>query len=201
MAGLGYKLFASGEVLTAANLQGYAVDQSVMSFATSAARTSALAAPSEGMVTYLADDDRIEVYDGTAYKIVYLPPTAYVPTATNYTRTSGSLYYSVAGHTLFITGRIIVSAVSGSIICTLPPGFTPNPTVWAANQVIAGTAFFNCATVLSGGYVGYSSATQFRMIVTNTAGTYAAGATTSSTVPGIWASGDSFAVNIQIPLA
>jgi hypothetical protein len=55
MAGLGYKLFSSGEVLTAANLQGYAVDQSVMVFASSAARTAALAAPSQGMVSFLTD--------------------------------------------------------------------------------------------------------------------------------------------------
>jgi hypothetical protein len=55
MAGLGYKLFASGEVLTAANLQGYAVDQSTMVFASSAARTAALAAPSQGMISFLND--------------------------------------------------------------------------------------------------------------------------------------------------
>jgi hypothetical protein len=55
MAGLGYKSFSSGEVLTAANLQGYAVDQSVMVFATAAARTTALPAPSQGMLTFLSD--------------------------------------------------------------------------------------------------------------------------------------------------
>ncbi len=55
MAGLGYKLFAAGEVLTAANLQGYAVDQSVMVFATSAERTTALPAPSQGMLSFLND--------------------------------------------------------------------------------------------------------------------------------------------------
>lgn len=70
MAGLGYKLFASGEVLTAANLQGYAVDQSTMVFATSAARTTALAAPSQGMVSYLSDSNSVEVYDGSAWKRV-----------------------------------------------------------------------------------------------------------------------------------
>jgi hypothetical protein len=55
MAGLGYKLFASGEVLTAANLQGYAVDQSNMVFASAAARTTALASPSQGMTAWLND--------------------------------------------------------------------------------------------------------------------------------------------------
>ena len=55
MAGLGYKTFSAGEILTAANLSGYAVDQSVMVFASSAARTAALAAPSQGMVSFLSD--------------------------------------------------------------------------------------------------------------------------------------------------
>lgn len=55
MAGLGYKLFSAGEVLTAANLQGYAVDQSTMVFASSAARTTALPAPDQGMISFLND--------------------------------------------------------------------------------------------------------------------------------------------------
>jgi hypothetical protein len=55
MAGLGFKTFASGEILTASNLQGYAVNQSVMYFETAAARTTALAAPSQGMVSFLSD--------------------------------------------------------------------------------------------------------------------------------------------------
>jgi hypothetical protein len=62
MSGLGYKLFAAGEVLTAANLQGYAVDQSVMVFASSAARTTALAAPDQGMTSFLSDTGVTEQY-------------------------------------------------------------------------------------------------------------------------------------------
>jgi hypothetical protein len=50
-----YKLFASGEVLTASDLQTYSVDQSVLNFATSADRTTALPTPSQGMVSFLND--------------------------------------------------------------------------------------------------------------------------------------------------
>jgi hypothetical protein len=68
MAGLGYKTFTAGEVLTAANLQGYAVDQSVMVFDDSTARTTALGTlVAEGMVTYLKDTNTIEFYDGTEF--------------------------------------------------------------------------------------------------------------------------------------
>jgi len=42
MAGLGRKVFTAGEVLTAANVNGYLMDQTVMVFAGTAARSSAL---------------------------------------------------------------------------------------------------------------------------------------------------------------
>lgn len=71
MAGLGRKTFIATEVLTAANVNGYLMDQSVMKFASSAARSSAIGtAVSEGMVSYLADTDALEVYNGTSWGAV-----------------------------------------------------------------------------------------------------------------------------------
>lgn len=70
MAGLGRKTFQQFEFATAADVQGYLMDQSVMVFADSAARGSALGtAVSEGMVSYLKDTDSLEVY-GTAWAAV-----------------------------------------------------------------------------------------------------------------------------------
>jgi hypothetical protein len=43
------------------------MDQSVMTFADSAARGSAIPSPTEGMVTYLDDTDALEVFNGTAF--------------------------------------------------------------------------------------------------------------------------------------
>ena len=61
--GLGRRTFAPGEVLTASNVMNYLMDQSVMNFAGTAARGSALGtAASEGMVSYLNDTDSLEVY-------------------------------------------------------------------------------------------------------------------------------------------
>lgn len=68
MAGAGFRTFVDGDILTAAQVNTYLMQQSVMVFATAAARTSAIAAPSEGMVTYLADNDLIEYYDGAAWQ-------------------------------------------------------------------------------------------------------------------------------------
>ena len=70
MAGLGLKNFGS-EVLTSNDVDGYLMQQTVMVFASSAARTSAFTAaslsPSEGMVSYLSDVNQLQVYDGSSW--------------------------------------------------------------------------------------------------------------------------------------
>jgi len=68
MAGAGYKLFQTGDVLTAAQVNTYLNEQTVMVFASSAARTSALTSVlAEGMVSYLQDTNAVEVYNGSAW--------------------------------------------------------------------------------------------------------------------------------------
>jgi hypothetical protein len=67
MAGAGFKTFVDGDVLSAAEVNTYLQEQAVMVFANATARTSALVAPSEGMVTYLADTDQLEKYTGVAW--------------------------------------------------------------------------------------------------------------------------------------
>jgi hypothetical protein len=68
MAGLGRRTFAPGEVLTASNVMNYLQDQVVQTYAGTAARGSAIGtAVSEGMVSYLADSNDVQVYDGAAW--------------------------------------------------------------------------------------------------------------------------------------
>lgn len=70
MAG-GYHLFASGEVLTAANVNNYLQNQTVMVFTSAAARTSALAGVlAEGMVSYRTDAHLFEIYTGSSWVAV-----------------------------------------------------------------------------------------------------------------------------------
>lgn len=64
MAGLGRKVFAANEVLTAADVNGYLMDQSVMVFADAAARTTALPTPDDGMMSFLEDILQVQVYSG-----------------------------------------------------------------------------------------------------------------------------------------
>jgi hypothetical protein len=68
MAGAGYKLFNTGDVLSASDVNTYLMQQTVMSFASSAARTTALASVlAEGMVTYLQDTNVVEIYTGSSW--------------------------------------------------------------------------------------------------------------------------------------
>jgi hypothetical protein len=66
-AGQGYIEFATGDVLTAASANGYLASQVVMVFASAAARTSAIASPQEGMISYLKDTNSTEYYSGSAW--------------------------------------------------------------------------------------------------------------------------------------
>lgn len=66
-APLGYKDFVAGDPLTAAQVDGYLMAQSVMTFASAAARTSAYPTASEGNLCYLADTNSFEIYDGATW--------------------------------------------------------------------------------------------------------------------------------------
>ena len=66
MAGLGRRTFNVGEVLTAANVQGYLMDQTVMVFADASARDTAIPSPSAGMYAHLNDTDTLVQYNGSA---------------------------------------------------------------------------------------------------------------------------------------
>ena len=73
-ANAGYHLFNTGDVLTAAQVQYNLQNQTIMYFASSAARTSALgAAVVEGMFSYLADTNSTEYYDGAAWQSISNP--------------------------------------------------------------------------------------------------------------------------------
>jgi hypothetical protein len=68
MPGLGRKTFTPLEVLTAANVNGFLMDQSVMVFASATARSSVIGtALSTGMVSFRADGTAWEGYNGSAW--------------------------------------------------------------------------------------------------------------------------------------
>ena len=68
MAGAGFKTFAAGEVLAAADVNTYLMQQSVMVFADTTARDAAITSPSEGMFAYLTGTNLLTFYNGSAWE-------------------------------------------------------------------------------------------------------------------------------------
>jgi hypothetical protein len=69
--GSGYKPFTAASVLTSADVNDYLMEQSVMYFATTAARDAAITAPEDGMVAYIGSNDADEglyTYNGTSWR-------------------------------------------------------------------------------------------------------------------------------------
>ena len=92
-AGLGFKTFVTGDVLTAGDTNGYLM-QGTWVFADAAARDAAVTSPEEGNMCYLKDTDAVQYYSGSAWAAVApaasAPASASAETLTNQTTTSTS---------------------------------------------------------------------------------------------------------------
>lgn len=64
---MAYKVFSNGNTLPASDLNTYLMNQSVMTFATAAARSSAITSPSLGMLSWRDDGAVYEYYNGTSW--------------------------------------------------------------------------------------------------------------------------------------
>ena len=86
------KVFTAGEVLTAANVQGYLMDQSVMVFAGTAARSSAIGTPSAGMVSFRSDGTAWEGYNGSTWgPLVSIDTSSFLTASSTATLTNKSI--------------------------------------------------------------------------------------------------------------
>jgi hypothetical protein len=68
-AGLGFKDFVTGEVLTAADVDGYLM-QGIWVFDDAAARDAAVTSPQEGNACYLKDTNEVLTYSGSVWVAV-----------------------------------------------------------------------------------------------------------------------------------
>jgi hypothetical protein len=91
-AGLGFKDFTTGEVLTAADVDGYLM-QGIWVFASAAARDAAVTSPQEGNFAFLKDTNVTTYYTGSAW--ANLDTTG----MTNPMTTTGDTIYSSSGST------------------------------------------------------------------------------------------------------
>jgi hypothetical protein len=131
-AGLGFKDFVTGEVLTAADVDGYLM-QGVWVFADAAARTAAVTSPQEGNVSFLKDTNSTEYYSGSAWVAI----GGSVPTSLEFTAGKNKIIngdFAINQRNLFtITNPsgyamadrwVFSNSISGTNVCTMQ-SFTP----------------------------------------------------------------------------
>ena len=172
MAGAGYKLFNTGDVLTAAQVNTYLQEQAVMRFANAAARTTALSGVlAEGMVSYLMDTNAVEVYDGSAWVGVATGDITAVTAGTGISGggTSGAVTITNSMATeITAAGDIIVGTGSGTFdnlpigttgqVLTADTTVSPYKVKWASAASGGGFTLINSGgTTLSGSSTSVSS--------------------------------------------
>jgi hypothetical protein len=144
-AGLGFKDFVTGEVLTAADVDGYLM-QGIWVFASAAARSSAVTSPQEGNYSFLKDTNSTEYYDGAAWvaagggggggkvlQVVY-------GSSTTATTVSGTTYADTG-----LSASITPSATTSKVLVMVQQGFQVQR---AANQSYSGLKILRGATVV-----------------------------------------------------
>lgn len=146
MAGLGRKTFVATEVLTAANVNGYLMDQTVMKYANTTAASSAVGtALSEGMQFYLSNTDEQVFYNGTTFAKQNGTTNAII---------NGAFEINQRGFTtsttngVYVADRLPIYHATGTNTATLNT-FTPG------TEVIAG--FSKYATFTSSGQTGVTA--------------------------------------------
>ena len=198
MAGAGYKDFTAGDVLTAAQVDTYLMEQSTMVFSTASARDTALSAvKAEGMMAYLADaPNRVTYYNGSAWKTVWSDWVTFTPSWTNVTLGTsptnvGAYHYEP--HGIRVLARLTLGSgsggITGSVSMTVPNGETAN-----VSASLYGMGSLQCVddTVDYTGVVRIvHGATEISLYAPDNL---------SSLVPFAWAPGDKLWFDITVPL-
>jgi hypothetical protein len=121
------KVFTAGEVLAASDVNNFLMDQTVMVFAGTAARGSAIGSATEGMYSHLNDTDALEYYNGSAWvsaipastsAILQVVSTAKTDTFT----TSSQTFTTVTG----LTATITPSSTSNKVLVTAQISYCPS---------------------------------------------------------------------------
>jgi len=165
-AGLGFKTFVTGEVLTAGDTNGY-LNQGVWVFASAAARTAAVTSPQEGNFSYLKDTNVTQYYDGAAWVSVGGSPTF---VGANATKTANQSLANATVTSISFDGTDILDtnnfhdSTTNNTRMTIPTGY-------GGKYLIQGTLEF--ASNTSGGrevYIRKNGTTNLQAIQTDAEG-------------------------------
>lgn len=188
---MGFIDFTAGDKPTAAQFDEM-FRQTTMVFATDAARNTALSAVlDDGQTTYMEDaPKRYASYDGTAWRIIGSAWTTWTPTYANLTVGDGtvSARYHYSGYRE-VTCKWTFTLGSTSSVGTGPTLTVPVAPV-DANELYQARASYNDSGSIYEGAVTPTGGSTVALVVFNTAGTYAARAGLTATVPFTFATGD-----------
>lgn len=189
----GYKDFTAGSALPAADLEDYCQNQSVMRFASSAARDTALSSvKTEGMLSYQTDNNDLDIYTGSAFSTLIAPAhgawTAWTPTVTQSATVSGSsasyyirisrliiasLYFAPSSSGTAANAIVIslpVTARGGTTVVYAGPMITVEDTSaasrWAGPALMVSTTTFKIQDMNSIGSSAYLGASSFTAAIT-----------------------------------
>ena len=193
-AGLGFKTFTTGEVLTAADTNGYLM-QGVLVFASAAARDAAITSPQEGQFAYLKDTNVTTYYTGSAW--TNLDTTG----MTNPMTTTGDMVYSSSGSTparlgIGTTGQVIT--VAGGIPSWATPASAGSYTQLATGSLTGSSVSI---TSISGSYkelrlqatgFSFSTSSEFRFTINSATSQYGYTTISNGTASGTGSSGVAF---------
>lgn len=141
-AGLGFKNFVTGDVLTAGDTNGYLM-QGIWVFANATARDAAVTSPQEGNACYLKDTDVIQVYSGSAWAT----QSASNPVSANIVDAKGDLIAGTAADTV---GRLAVGT-NGQVLAANSSASTGLEWVTASGGalILLNTASFTTSSQVS----------------------------------------------------
>lgn len=155
MSGLGYKVWSPGDVLAAADVNGYLMDQAVMVFSSSAARTAGIGTATAGMVTFRTDGTALEVYNGSSWV------------------SANSVGGTVAGSQ--VTGSLTSATIAQtSVTPTLTSSTATAYTIAAADQSTT-LRFTNAGTVTVSTATAFTAGQRVDIVADGTASVIAAG--------------------------
>jgi hypothetical protein len=200
MAGAGYKSFAVGEILTAANVNTYLMDQAVTVFASTTARDAAITSPSEGMISYSTADDSYYHYSGSAWIPFVFTWKSWTPTINNVTLGTGytlSATYAQIGKTVianFYFALGSTSAITGDVNFSLPVNHSStNRSMASGNSTLVDAS---PSARYSGMCYPVGTPSYCYVRVYNASATYTTQTALTSLIPITWTTSDSIACTI-----
>jgi hypothetical protein len=201
MAGAGKKTFVAGEVLLAQDVNDYLMDQSIMNFASDAARGSAIPTPTEGMFALTKDTDIVHYYNGSAW-VPALPIGAWETWAPalagGWLNGNGtwSATYAQLGKTVYVSALFTIGSSTtkgGGLSVSLPV------TMASSGRSLVGSCRLDSATNNFIGHVSANSTTQIQLWAQNASGTYLVRTAVdggAGNIPSAWNTGNTFTFNL-----